>query len=351
VLQGELDAVEAHTFLAPRTPQWNVAIKWMVEDGSTVQAGDPVVEFDSSGVGANLRTIDSEERELQTRQRAEEASERVAGVERTAEVQRRELALERARILAEVDEGSLSRRTLQERRLDVRKAEVELGIARDAAEAGDRGEALVGEVAVIDRESLLRRRQSAEGDLLALTLRAPTDGIVQVADHPWEPRRLDVGDDVGPGTVLARLPDLRRMQVKAALWDVDDGAVQVGQAVVCVLDAWPERPFAGTIREVSPLAREPYTGSTRRQFLVWVDLQVSDPEIMRPGISVRVEVQREGRDAVLTVPRAALRWDGPKVLARTTGGADVEVELGLCDALVCEVRAGLQDGDLLDRPW
>src|SRR4051812_16573772 len=54
ILTGELKAAESVEFTVPRTPSWELAIRWMAEDGAQVKAGERVLEFDNSAFTANL---------------------------------------------------------------------------------------------------------------------------------------------------------------------------------------------------------------------------------------------------------------------------------------------------------
>ena len=95
----------------------------------------------------------------------------------------------------------------------------------------------------------------------------------------------------------------------------------------CVLDAYPDRIWKGTVRAVSPIARAdgpgrpPAASSTCSS--PWTR---PAPELMRPGMSVRIEVVRRRARDVLLVPRVAAagqrRQDpgAPEPAARRTPG-------------------------------
>src|SRR5262245_2443580 len=54
LLTGELDAVSSESLAVPRTPQWNLSIRWLEADGTLVTAGQKVAEFDNSAFANNL---------------------------------------------------------------------------------------------------------------------------------------------------------------------------------------------------------------------------------------------------------------------------------------------------------
>lgn len=177
-----------------------------------------------------------------------------------------------------------------------------------------------------------------------MSLKAPRDGMVLVGDHPWEGRKLQLGDSVWVGLAVATLPDLSSMIVQANLSDVDDGRIAPGMEVVCTLDAYPNAPYRGQVTEISPVARESKRSPLLRYFPVRIALDKSDPEHMRPGMSVRVEVLGAEKKDALLVPRAALDFSGGKTRALLASGGAKDVKLGPCGAEECVVLGGLEEG-------
>jgi multidrug resistance efflux pump len=192
-----------------------------------------------------------------------------------------------------------------------------------------------------------RELAELEQRLEALTLLAPRDGVFQL-EKSAEGRKYVAGDQVWAFAVIATLPAPGVVQVRARLSDVDDGAVKEGMAADCILDAYPAQPFKGQVQSVSPVAiRSESRDSQRRSFEVIVTLDKTTTEIMRPGMSVRVEVLRRRATDALIVPRVALRsWPGDtEVLLK--GGRKQHVVVDFCSELACVVKGELADGEEL----
>lgn len=349
LLTGELLALDAVEIPTPQTQQWELTIRWLAEDGARIEAGERLVEFDTSAFAANL-----ENRRLAlARAEAEQAQHRASAAGRLAaqqqEVEARRIALEKSLIHASVPEELISRREYEERRLALERARAEHDRATDelaSLEVTISGEAREREVQVKQsRTEILRAEEAID----AVTVSAPRGGVVEVATHPWEGRKLQVGDTAYPGLVTVRLPALETMAVESALYDVDDGAVGPGMSAVCTLDAYPDRQFAARVTAITPVAQEPARLSRRRAFRLMLHLDEPDPEIMRPGMSVRVEVTALTIEGVLIAPRAALDLDGEHSSARMAGGRWRRVELGPCSAQECQVLEGLNEGERLMR--
>lgn len=344
LLTGELRAESGEVITVPRTPNWQVEIRWLAEDGEEVKAGEKIVEFDNSSFTADL-----EDKRLQASEAANELLRRRAEVatqeaERAFQVERARTEVAKARIQASVPDDLLARREWEERQLELTKAELELAKAEEEQESQRvAAQAELGEQRV-KLERVEREIAVAEEAIQALTVTAPVDGVVVVEDHPWNGRKLQEGDTVFVGSTVLRLPDLEAMTVEAGLSDVDDGLLAEGDRVVATVDAYPEEPFAGRVVRVSAIAREEPGQSQRRFFWVVVEPEGLDTRRMLPGMSVKIEALIDERHDVLVAPRAGLDMAAQPPRARLAGGGETEVELGPCNAQVCVVEAGLSAG-------
>jgi multidrug efflux pump subunit AcrA (membrane-fusion protein) len=337
LLTGELQAVLSSALTTPRTPTWSVTIEWMETEGTHVEAGTPVVQFDSTSVLSTLEdkrlAVTESEKEL-LRRRIDLS---VTRYEKTQELQRKEIARQRARLDATIPEELQPQRDYQDAQLELQRADAELEKARRDLEAFEQG--AQSQIDELDLRLAKTRRDldRAESALEQLTLRAPASGVLLHGSHPWEGRKWEVGDTTWPGTTVAEVPDLNEMEVIGWLSDVDDGEVLPGMPARCILDTYPGRSFAGHVAEVTEVAQEPDRNSSRRFFRVLVRLDDIDPEIMRPGMSVKVEVVRNRWSDVRIVPRQTLAPDGDQHLVSLPGGGTERVTVLGCNAVDCAV--------------
>jgi multidrug resistance efflux pump len=349
LLTGEVDAAVSAELSVPRTDDWNIAIRWMAEDGALVKAGERVVEFDNSAVVDRLAELDLAVVEAEIELDAQQAEHAVDLEEKRFAVASQQTAVAKAKLDAAIPPVLLSQREAKEYALELSRAEVALASAeadlRSLQQAGKHDE----QVKKLAHGKALRALQSTEKQLEGLTLGAPRDGVVLIGQQPWEKRKLQVGDNVWPGMAVAKLPDLSKMVIEATLSDVDDGRVQPGMRARCIVDAFPDTPLGGSVVGVSPIAHESAQRSSRRFFAVAVELDQANPEILRPGFSVKVEVMTRREDDVLIAPRAGLDLAASPVRALLDGGEAVEVEVDFCNAHGCIIASGLEAGDVL-RP-
>jgi HlyD family secretion protein len=144
---------------------------------------------------------------------------------------------------------------------------------------------------------------NARDQLDDTNVRAPINGTIiekqvergQVISSPT--------NDVGGGTVLLKMADLNLVQVRTLVDETDIGKIQPGQRATVTVEAFPSRPFPGTVLKIEPQAQ---TEQNVTMFPVLVRIDNKEG-LLRPGMNAEVEVHVGRREDVLTVPNAALR--------------------------------------------
>ena len=329
MLTGELEAVRSEKIYVPRTPVWQLPIRWMEQDGVHATEGHKILELDNTQFTGDLeqtRLARSKAHNDLIRKRADVGGELS---EKEFMLERRRIELEKARIEAAIPMAILPEREYQEFQLAVARAEFEHDNAAEDLETTR----IASDAEIEELRIALERAADeivvAERAIQELSLEAPRDGILVVAQNHEAGRKFQVGDNVWVGLAVMSIPDLSSMKVVAQLSDVDDGRIAVGDRARCTLDAYPELRFAGRVTEVAPIAQEDDNESLRRSFRVEVHLDESDPEHMRPGMSVKVEVlPRPMPEEVVVVPRAALDLDASPPRVLLADGSRAEVTAG-----------------------
>lgn len=361
LLTGELEAAEAQQFITPNVGQWPLQIQRLLPNGARVRAGEIVVEFDNSNL---LTTLDNQESTV-IRAQADLESTRSLQAEQVREkelaLQQRAAETEKARIAASLPPGIKAEIEYEKLRLELERAQLAEREARASlASTRAAAEAEIG-IKEIELERAWQDLRHAEQSLEQVVLRAPEDGILVVSTNRQQDRTFQSSDTAQPGEAVARLPNLETLRVRARLFDVDEGDLEAGAAASVTLDAYPEREFAATIREIQQIAQQPSRRSSRRTFDVLVDLHELDLDLMLPGMSARLVVEEtvavdEHGCELLLAPRAALTMRGDLLGAMGDGegagapagtghratlhladGSALEVALGRCNATHCSI--------------
>jgi len=170
-------------------------------------------------------------------------------------------------------------------------------------------------------------------------VRAPITGTVLEKDVERGTVIASATSNVSGGTTLMKMANLNQVQVRTLVDETDVGKVQPGQRATITVDAFPNRPFTGTVLKIEPQAQ---TEQNVTMFPVLVRIDNKEG-LLRPGMNAEVEVHVGQRDSVLAVPNAALRT------ARDVGSA-AQV-LGLSPAAVQQQLAAARPAnDSSSRP-
>jgi HlyD family secretion protein len=150
------------------------------------------------------------------------------------------------------------------------------------------------------------------------------------------------------GTVIASIADMRRVQVTAAVNEIDIGRIEPGMESDIVADAYPRRSFTGRVVRIAPEAKV-----VQNVTLFDVLIEVENPGLLKSGMNCQSRIELLRKDDVLLVPVEALAEpergdrDGEVTvqLATPIGFEERAVKLGLRNFRVAEVVDGLDEGD------
>jgi HlyD family secretion protein len=152
-------------------------------------------------------------------------------------------------------------------------------------------------------------------------LRAPLAGTIIAKNVELGTVISSPTTDVGGGTVLFRMANLDTVQIRALVDETDIGKVQPGLLTTITVDAYPNRPFEGSVLKVEPQA-------TVQQNVTMFNVLVRIPNpnhLLKPGMNTEVEIHVGRRDNVLAVPNAALRTQRDVASAAQVLGLDPNV--------------------------
>jgi HlyD family secretion protein len=134
-------------------------------------------------------------------------------------------------------------------------------------------------------------------------VRAPITGTVLEKDVERGTVIASATSNVSGGTTLLKMADLNQVQVRTLVDETDIGKLQPDQLATVTVDAYPQRPFSGTVLKIEPQAQTEQN-VTMFPVLVRIDNKAG---LLRPGMNAEVEIHVGRRDSVLAVPNAALR--------------------------------------------
>lgn len=285
-----------------------------VAEGQTVESGEPFLELEKEAFTAVAESWRAQLRQAETQVRKAEI-----------DLANAELQLRRTRRLFE--EGIVSEEQLEASELARDSAELQLEETRDR---------------VANARANLTK---ALDDLSKTTLYAPISGRV-VELNAEEGEVVVSGMMNNPATKIATVADLSVLLAELDVDETEIVQVEVGQPVTVTVDALPERTYHGEVVEVGS------SGSTRpgRGDVTFfeVDVLLEDADArLRPGMSVRADIEVASRDDTLVVPVQAVVEREPD----QDGAEDVEDGATAVDSEeAVQVVYVIEDGQAVRRP-
>ena len=215
--------------------------------------------------------------------------------------------------------------------------------------------------------------ERAQERMVDTVIRAPVDGLILQ-------KYVEVGQiiasgvsNVGGGTPIADIADMRDVHVEAGIDEIDIGKIGVGQQATIRAEAYPDQVYEGEIVRIAPEARVEQNVTL---FDVIIRVENIDGNL-KSGMNATVEIVIVDRPDTLMIPVTALREDaaspsrsGPEsesgwesesegdsgggraTVLLKEGGHYVprEIRTGETDYRVIEVLDGLEEGDVLGIP-
>ncbi|MCZ6475044.1 MAG: efflux RND transporter periplasmic adaptor subunit [Gammaproteobacteria bacterium] len=177
---------------------------------------------------------------------------------------------------------------------------------------------------VIGMEVALENAKIAMDDT---QIRAPITGTI--IERHVEPGTVisSPTQDVGGGSILLKMADLRTVQVRTLVDETDIGKIRRGMSTRVTVAAYPNQPFDGEVLKIEPQA---IVEQNVTMFAVLIRLD-NDGELLKPGMNAEVEIRIANRESVSAVPTIALRAESDIPTAA--------LMLGLAEAELREILA------------
>jgi multidrug resistance efflux pump len=291
-LSGTVEAVQTTAVAVPRLqgPLVPLLIVGLVEPGTRVEAGQPLVEFDRQQQErdafdrrAELVTLDSDIAKKRAEQAAAEAKDQTELTAAEHDVERALLEVRKNELIPAI-EAEKNTLALEQARARFAQLKTTFTLKRQAAMADLR-------IVEIRRERAQRALTYAENNARLMMSYAPFGGLVVAKRLYRNGQFVEIarGDEVRPGTPVVDIVDTSRMRVRARVNQVDASAIRVGQDVTVGLDGFPELAFPGRVVGITPLASTSGLSPTVRNLTALVSIDATHPQLL-PDLTAWVDV-------------------------------------------------------------
>ena len=200
--------------------------------------------------------------------------------------------------------------------------------------------------------------EEANSDASETIITAPISGVV--VGEPKTAGTMAVQGSDNP-TVIMRIADLSKKQIKAKVDETDIGNIRIGQEATFTVDAFTDKKFTARVSKISQTdvtnswdtsSSSSSASSSTSVIYYYVTLDVDDPEnLLLPAMTARVVINTADRNDALVVPLSTLKTDaaGSYVLVLQEDGTQETryVETGIYSDEYVEILSGLSEGELV----
>jgi HlyD family secretion protein len=172
------------------------------------------------------------------------------------------------------------------------------------------------------------------------TVRAPINGTVIEKTVSLGQVITSGTSSLGGGTTLIKMADLNKVRVRALVTEADIGTIQPGLGATVTVDAYPDRPFRGSVEKIEPQA---VVQQSVTMFPVLITISNLDG-LLKPGMNGEVSILIDRRDDVLAVPNDAIRSVREAATAATALGLNPDSVQAQIRAQMASLGGGMGGG-------
>ena len=355
-LAGTVEAVQATSIVAPRLSGQNqnsLVIMRLIKAGTTVKAGDPLVEFDRQEQLRNALDRRAELIDLEQQIKKRQAEEVAARATDDSTLKQAESSLEKAR-LELVKNDLIPKIQAEKNTLSFEEAQARLKQLQETYELKRRAAAADIKILDIRRNRSETNMKQAESNAERMLITSPLPGVVVIKStfkNGGNMVEFMEGDEVRPGQPVVEVVNPAVMRVRARVNQADMNELRVGQNVHVGLDAYPELTFQGRIDQISPIGQQSTLSPKVRSFIVLVLVNGAHPNLM-PDLTASLDVELDRTANALVVPRDAIVFEGEHAYVRVQRGGRLErqdVSVGAMNTHEAVITSGLQEGVTVAR--
>lgn len=286
---GEVFSQRAQEIFVPLTNNWQAIIGMMLPEGTQVQTGDVVVEFDGSEVLRQLEQQREAQRTEQAKTERDIASLEKELIQAEFQLKQATVALELARLKADLPEGLIGGLEYSDNLLQRERAEKSLEDGQEQLKDKQESVKERARQASLDQQKAENQYKLWDQMLKSFTIRAAQPGFIIYGKHPWNRTKFQEGDTVRTSFRVAQIADTSELAIKVWINSIDRPRIQPGTKVNIMLDALPTLELAGHLGVISDngARRMEWGGALYFEAVVLFDL-AQVPGLL-PGMSALVE--------------------------------------------------------------
>jgi HlyD family secretion protein len=288
---GTIAAQQAQSIQVPRISGQGggLTLVQLIPNGSVVQAGDVLAEFDSTAQIKTQRDAQAKYDDLshQVEQKIAESHSNAAKrasdfAQAMADLEKARLEIRKGPVLSDLDQLKNTEK-LHDAEFHVKSLLISNKLHDDA----ERAEI---EVLVLQRDRQKLTLARLKNDFDRLTIKATINGMIAL-DNIWKNNSMGhakEGDQLYPGNPLMRIFDPSTMVLQLSVNEADGASLRPGSKAIVHLDAYPALSFSAHFDSASPVAASAL-GSPLKTFAARYVLDSKDPHLL-PDLTAAADI-------------------------------------------------------------
>lgn len=323
---GTLSAMLSAPIPVPRMDYrfgYEFKIVEMIDNGTYVKKGDTLILLDDAPIRKFIinqqEALDkaraaSKRQEVMSMNAMQELESRIKSQEASFDLKK--LSMERARFEPKQKQRIKS---LEFQQAEIRMARLKRQIKiKPVMNSYD---ARIQQIRVSQKEVELEKAIDALDKMYII---CPKDGLFEIGanNRTRPPQDLKIGDKVHQGSMVAKIPNVEKMEVNSLISETDYTKVGIGSKVIVRLDALPTVPFNGVITEI---ARSCVTMDKKKVFKLKVEIEASDIRL-KPGMTVSCEyISYQGDNEIYVPNECVYKENGKSYIFLEKGSKRIEI--------------------------
>ena len=350
-LSGTVSPVQYYGVQAPRLSgqtSSNMVITKIAKNGTQVHTGDILAEFDRQNQMKNILDKQAEYDNLVQQIRRKQADHDSARAADETELKSAEVDVQTCRVEMRKNDVVPGYQA-ETNRANLAEAEAKLQQLKDTTALKREAQAAELRILQIQRARALMAVKYAEGNIEKMTVKSPMDGLAVLSAFNKGGHMADLqeGDEVRAGQGIMMVVNPSQMQVSARVNQVDLSQVYVGQTAEIRLEAYPTLDFPGKVESISAAGTRSDYAKRIRYFMAVISIHGSNQKLL-PDLTATVELQLEGAENVLILPREAVAMRNGQAMVEVleNGKSKLQqIKIGLMNECEAVVESGLKEGN------
>jgi len=316
--------------------------KISVQIGDSVRQGQVIAQIDRAEFVQKVKEVEAKVAQAKAQVAELEAGTRAEDIREAEEaVKQAQSRFNNAKLQRERVEALYKREVISKKEFDLSEMDYNVTEAQLAAAEQHLKMLKVGARPEVKAASLGKLKEM-EAILAQEQIRLQNTEIVAPFAGEIVRRNVDNGALVSPSTPLVTLVHMETLKVLTNVLEKDIALVKPGMKVKILTEAYPEKPFEGTIVRIN----KALDLATRT---LQTEINVPNPgRLLKPGMFAKIEVTLTDKPNALAIPKEAVLEEGGKQAVFVVEGSQAlrkPVVTGIEQGPFIEVVEGLKDGE------